>query len=244
MTNTADTRTLVVKTLLQSDLSSLGKLLNSQAVMAVENTDVWIRYNSEDEHAVNVASCLTGRRFRLLDNNLLVPLGSTVATERLPKLEWQGLAQVLQFRLPMAALSGRLTAPQLPQLKLIRGGVERPAAAGVYSLEELLDWVVAAPQFRLQKLAACVSEREVLVFGNPLPPIACKFLCLEGRLLTPAGMTWYPRISAGQVLEHFDVAADQIFLWTNNEQWSTIPTEYVRPLRRASIRAFVDKQWA
>ena len=241
MKNLGKPVTLVVKMLLQSDPNALGKLLNSRAEVAVDVTHIWVRYHSDDDQVVRVASCINGRHFRLLEIDLLVPLGSAVATERLPELEWQVLAKVLEFKLPTAALSGRLTTTELPELKLLRGGAERPASAGLYSLDELFNWVVTAPQFRIQKLAACVSEPEVLVIGNPLPPIACEFLCQDGRLLTPAGMTWYPRIDAEQVLEHFDVAPDELLLWTKSDQWSSIPMDMVKPLQRASVRAFVDK---
>ncbi len=242
MKTPSETRALVVKILLQSDLNAIGKLLNSRAVVAVDSDHLWVRYDSDDEHVVGAAPSISGRHFRLIENNLLVPLGSAVATERLPELEWQVLAKLLHFNLPTAALSGRLTAVELPELKLLRSGAERPAAAGLYEFDELARWVDSAPQFRLRKLAACVAEHEVLVIGNPLPPIVCEFLCLEGRLLTPAGITWYPRLSAEQLLEHFDVNGDQLLLWTKTDQWSTLPIEIVKPLRRGSVRAFVDKQ--
>jgi hypothetical protein len=236
------TMTLVVKLLLHSDFTALGRLLDSHAEIAVDSKHIWVRYQSDDERAAGVAHYIHGQHFRLLENKLLVPLGSSVATERLPELDWRELEKAIEFKLPAAALSGRLTAAELPELKLLRGGAERPASAGLYSLDELIKWVVAAPQFRLQKLAACVAEYEVLVIGNPLPPIACEYLCQDGRLLTPAGMTWYPRIDAESVLEHFDVAKDQILLWTKTDEWSSIPIDIVKPLRRGSIRAFDNKQ--
>ncbi|MDX1925978.1 MAG: hypothetical protein SFV81_05645 [Pirellulaceae bacterium] len=233
--------TLVVKLLPDADLSVLGKLLNSQAQVAIEKSNLWIRYRSDDEGVGGVASCLNGRHFHLLENHLLVPLGSTVATERLPALEWQKLTNVVYFELPMAGFSGKLAATNLPELSLLRGGPERPASAGLYALAEFACWVETAPQFRLRRLSACVSEQEVLVIGNPLPPIACQFLCQDGRLLTPAGMTWYPRIAADQVLEHFDVGVDQLMLWMQTEKWSSIPMELLKPVQRGSIRAFVGK---
>ena len=112
----------------------------------------------------------------------------------------------------------------------------------MYALAEFVSWVETAPQFRLARLSACVSEQEVLVIGTPLPPIACQFLCHDRRLLTPAGMTWYPRIAADQVLEHFDVGVDQIMLWMKPEEWSAIPMELLKPVQRGSFRAFIGKQ--
>ncbi len=233
-------RTLILKLLLRSDFTSLGKLINSRAKIAVDDTYIWVRYESDDERVASLATCMNGRHFRLLDTNRLVPLESTIATEQLPKMEWRDLNEVVKFKLPTAALSGRFETAELPELQLIRGGAERPASAGLFSLEGLVSWIEGAPQFRLRRLAACVSQHEVLVVGNPLPPIACEYLCQEGRLLTPAGMTWYPRIDAALVLEHFDVGNDRLLLWTKTEQWSSIPLELVKPLRRGSFRSLID----
>lgn len=234
--------TRIVKLLRKSDLNALGKVLHCRVKVAVDVSHIWIRYDSDDERVASVAACINGRHFQLLESNLLVPLGSAVATERLPELEWRDLERVLELKLPSAALPGRLAAAGLPELKLLRGGAERPAAAGLYPLEAFLNWVVTAPQFRIQKLMACTSEQEILVIGNPLPPLECEFLCQEGRLFTPAGMTWYPRIDAEQVLEYFDVAEDEILLWTHSDQFWSVPIEFVKPLRRGSIRALVDQQ--
>ena len=247
MKTASENGTSIVKLLHDSDVGTLGRLLNSKAKVAMDEEHIWVRYPSDDEHAAGVASCLNGRHFRLLDDSLLIPLGATVATERLPRLEWQKFSNAIEFKLPMAALSGRLAAVELPEcklpeLKLLRGGVERPASAGLFALDNFSSWVDTAPQFRLQRLSACMSDRDVLVIGNPLPPIDCEFLCQEGRLLTPAGMTWYPHINAEQVLEHFDVAANQMLLWTRTDEWSSIPLALIKPLQRGSVRAYVSKQ--
>jgi hypothetical protein len=183
---------------------------------------------------------LQGSHYQLTEHGRLIPDGASVATERLPVLDWRPIRESIELQLPIAAMSGSLKTTLLPKLQLRRSGEERPATAALIELHTLLNWCERVPQFRLNKLTACVAADQVLVLGNPLPSVPCQYLCVDGGLITPVGMTWYPQLESELVLEHFDVHSTELLLWMSTDEWSIIPRTLLRPLQLASMRAYAD----
>lgn len=232
----------IVRVAEQSSMQQIGRLLHSAVDVAIADNFVWIRYSGNDADIRSAVRLLHGTHFQLTTNGRLIPDGNTIATERLPELQWMPIGDVVQLQLPIAAMAGKLQTNALPQLQLLRGGEERRSNAALVDLQVLLRWCERVPSFRLRKLSASVAGEHVLVLGEPLPPVPCRYLCHESRLLTPAGMTWFPRIESPVVLSYFDVQADEYLLWTENDAWSIVAQSQINPLRLASLRAYAAER--
>ncbi len=228
---------------IESDQSPhwIADLLGSTARVCVTNDCAWVRFSAVDESMRRRELTLPGKRYRLIENGWLIPDGGRVAELKLPELDWSAPESLVELVSPTAAFAGQIAMDDLPPLQLIAGGVERPAAAGLFAFDELATWVETAAMVRLQRLVYCISNDLCLVIGEPLPPIACQYLCQQGQVLTPAGMAWQPAIEVSTVLDLFDVKGDEWLLWIKTEQWSVIAPSVLMPLRRSSVRAMARR---
>jgi len=215
----------------------IGSLLGSSARIAITNTCVWVRFSVNDETSRKLEAVLPGKRFKLVDGDWLVPNGCQVAEMKLPALDWKTPESLIELVAPTAAFTGKIVGEECPIARLVHGGNERPAAAGLFAIRDLIAWVETAPLVRLERLIYCVSDELYLVIGEPLPTIACQYLCQLGRVLWPAGMSWEPAVDVESIQDLFAVEDDQWLLWTNTDEWALISKSMLMPLRRSSIRA-------
>jgi MoxR-vWA-beta-propeller ternary system domain bpX2 len=227
---------LIVKLDRQPIPSTLGRLLHGDVQVAVTDSAIWLQIKAEDVLTQGLARGLPGNHFWLEDALWLIAVGQKVASERLPQLDWQELRDVLELQMPLAALPGRMRSSQPSQLELRPGGAERPCHAGLFEYEVLDAWIRAAAATRLSRLSVSLSDHWVLVMGSPLPPLPCKYFWQEDRVLIPAGKLWYPSISASQLLEHFQVANNDLLLWVDEQEWTTISPDCIKPLQRSAWR--------
>jgi hypothetical protein len=114
----------------RSQLDALIELREEADIRIAEHGGrVWLR--GPDWNAT-VDRLLQGipdaRRFRLFDDGRLVPANSTLATDRLPELEWSPLRSALSLRLDLAERRplGNATIERV-ELRLVR---ERSGSAG------------------------------------------------------------------------------------------------------------------
>ena len=215
----------------------IGSLLGSSVRIATTHDCVWVRFSATDEKLRKLEAVMPGRRFNLVDGNWLVPLGCQVAEMKLPALDWKTPESLVEVAAPTAAFAGKIVADHCPIARLVRGGNESPAAAGLFAMQDLAAWVETAPLVRLNRLVYCVSDDLCLVLGEPLPTITCQYLCQFGRVLLPAGMSWEPTVDVETLQDLFAVEDDRWLLWTNTDEWAVISKSMLMPLRRSSVRA-------
>jgi hypothetical protein len=241
----------IVRIPLSTAESVVGPLLEFPFSLASDNQYLWLRYPADNEPCRNLASTIPAEHFYLQSNDLLIRESETIASSRLPQLTWSPAKEFVQIVLPTANLAGRLQINQLSVWELKRGGKEREPAAALYSAEVLADWIAVAPDNRLATLRFCTAQTEhhnlssdkptkhaiVFVFGKPLPPVPCHFLCQYDRIFIPIGYHWEPNLDSSLIEQSCGLPDNHWLLWTSDFGWSTINQSQCVPLTRAALRS-------
>ena len=221
-----------------ADRRCLAILIGRHVEVSIDGDGVvWLRL--EPSGGIDqVLARLPGERLESTGDQRLRRPGQRVATISLPdELLWQRLDDHLQLQLPAALLAGRLDASRRRTLHLVADDTVRDIAAVIVDRDDLRDWVDGAAEVRLRRLRIVVRDRDVLVVGDPLPPIDGEFFVATKRLLVPAGQTWSPPIDADSVRSLLKLRSDDWLLWQADADVAIIPDGDLSPLRRASFRA-------
>ncbi len=236
--------------ILQSNASRAGSLRAMRDVeVAVVGDDVWIKGCNLDDGLLSTLSAIAdGPVFALADKCVLTPIGQLVPTCRLPDAEFMSAGDFFQPVLPTAKMPRR-TVDRMA-LSLSRCADEHPAELWRGSAVVFRAWVETAPEIRLRALRYAVSaatEAEVLVRGNPLPPLPGCSYWLSGQVALPLGWHWSPRIDSAAMNEVIlqsvnDASASTLVVWNHsNDDLSvghlevTARTSFV-PATRSSVR--------
>ncbi len=228
--------TLYVRIPTTAALDWLPLLIDTDAKVAHVGSEYWVAWELRDDRSARIAAMLPGDRFSANAQAELCRSGHRVAERKLPMLEWTTAAALVTLAFPTAMPGGQIPNDRLPQLSLVRGGVETSPSAGIYPIDALKSWADQASTWRLRRLRYCWDGNRCLVMGDPLPPIPCQYLICIGQLLIPAGMEWVPRCEPSIVQQRFGVGADTWLLWIANDLWWTIDDELLVPLSRSSVR--------
>jgi hypothetical protein len=227
--------------LARDDLAAVGRLWQVADVEVCDLPDqVWLRGPVADEKLRQRLAAVPGaRRFDVLSDGQLQPVGRRVPTDRLPDGPWTALRQWLALRLPPAGLAGR-SKRRIP-LVLVRS--TRPAAASVL-LTTLDCWegcAVQAPQVRLDRWRfAAASDGRVAVCGQPLPSLPGQRWVEREGIAVPAGWHWSPPVEATVVRAVFGLQAGDLALWQADGTWQRIRAADFLPAGRAAVRASAE----
>lgn len=212
---------------------------SADVMIAVESDFIWAQFAATHEQLKQQAKAMPADRFRLV-GRWLVREGHQVAEAELPELDWQPIAQVLQFQFPWIGSAGQVASLQSMPWQLARGGAESPVAGVIIEWPLLRQWVDTAPQWRLQQLRFCIAERDAdrmaLVLGTPVPPLESQYLVARQNVLIPAGMHWLPAMDVASVARSFGMQTGQWLLWRSSHDWCLIDDSLLVPLTRASVR--------
>lgn len=210
-------------------------LVGTQAEIAEDDAFVWVKLDTLDPKQKSVISKLPGICFRK-NGPWLIREGATVAEASFPNVTWSPNSRCCELNLPP-------TESSIPHLKhepiawqLVPGGLEQPAFAALFEFDELEEWCGTTARNRIEALRACLVDDCVLVMGQPLPPLNCRYLYRRDRILLPLGTTWSPELDESWVCKSFDVSPDQWLLWIESRHWSVIDDNWLQPLSRASVR--------
>jgi len=173
------------------------------------------------------------RRYDVLPDGQLLPLGKTVPKGYLPKGTWVNLRKWMTIRLPTAGFSGAVS--ERVGLKLVRCHVPAEANVLLTTSTAWEEYASSAPQVRLDRLAFAVADdSRVVVRGTPLPPIRGIRFVQRNALAVPAGWTWTPAVDADVVSELLELERDDLALMHADGSWDCIRgDEFVRASRSA-----------
>ena len=179
---------------------------------------IWLRALQADEStSAKLAGLPARERYEWLPPNELRRAGQQIPTGRLPNLTWQSLSEWLKVESPIAALPGQLSprsANAGATLRLTRSHIEIEPDLLLTSLEEFSKFAANAAQIRLEPLRfAANAEGEVLILGQPLPPLPGQRFVLHSGIAVPAGFTWQPAVSADVLARKLGVSGDSIVMW-------------------------------
>ncbi len=205
--------------------------------VAEDDGDIWLRGNSaveEFEHTLQALPAL--ERFEWLPPDRLRPIYSRLPTVLLPSLTWQPIGKWSQVALPTAALM--VQEPIAVSLCLERSAEEKPANVLLTDFKEWMAFALQAAEIRLGRLKFAVSsQREVVIWGTPLPPIPGQPFVEVAGIAVRAGFCWRPAVSPQVLRQVFQAGEEALVLWRGDGSVSRLHPEQLLPASRRAVRA-------
>jgi hypothetical protein len=201
---------------------------------------LWLRGPAgESELELELRKLPAEFRSEWLPDGRLRPLESRIPSLVLPALRWEPLRKWLAVELPAANWPGERGDPV--SLRLARSAEEAPANVLRTRLVDWLEFAQSAAEVRLQRLTFAVSaERQVLVRGTPLPPLAGERFVERAGIAVPAGLGWQPAVSVEVIRRVLGVAEGGFVLWEPDNTVTRLhPEQFVAATRRA-VRATAE----
>jgi hypothetical protein len=222
----------------REDAASLSALRLVPGIEVAEDTDrIWLRgQNSEEKLSAKLSALPARARYELIAPNQLRQIGQRIPSARLPAFQWRPLDAWLQVELPSAAMPAEPASPV--QLRLIRSIQEQEPDLLQTHLDQLIGFAAMAAQVRLDRLQFAANKAgDVLVRGQPLPPVPGRRFVTHGGVAIPAGYGWEPRVSPEVLARCFAVATDALVLWQEDNTFTRLHSEQFVPLSRRAIFA-------
>lgn len=203
--------------------------------VAPDDEWIWIKLSSEDEKEKSLMQLpLVCTYTEDEQGNLFLP-GALTPVEILKELNWQPLTSFLSVRLPVSALPVNEVAP-VP-IKIIQSEVHKPGSAILTQLSIWKTYAETAPAARLQLLRFAVSEKnEVLIIGNPLPPLPGTEYWIENGILIPAGYDFEIKLAATFINEQLNKNNENLVMMDSDGRYTVIAKSLFVPAKRSAVR--------
>jgi hypothetical protein len=216
--------------------SQIGKIRTVPGWQAALHLDrIWLKgplNNGEDQLLLYALPVIES--YEIDEQNRLFPLNSLTPTAIMEPMDWQAITDFLPVELPVSALPGTLQM-HMP-VRLLRVASTKPTYALQISLPVWRSFVDGAPLVRLQQLRFAVStDQQVLVVGDPLPPVPGTGYWRNGNLLIPVGFDFDPPLLADLLVHRLDTK-EGFIVFNENGQWTNIPAYSLHDADRALIR--------
>jgi hypothetical protein len=223
---------------------ALGRLRRIPGLEVLQqNNWLWLRGGALDHKLDKAIRSIPGAtRLRVLPDGQLVPDGRLVPSGYLPQGPWTGLAQWLAPELPTPALSGRIN--QRVPVRLVRSRWLADPNVLMTSSQLWQDYAVWAPQVRLDRWAFAVGPRsDVVVRGEPLPPIKGRRFVERHGVAVAAGWTWTPPVEAAVLSQALKLREGDLALLHADAEWDFVRgDDFVRASRSAVRRSAVQRE--
>ncbi len=219
------------------DLPYLATVRCWSGMYAAEIEDeVWLRcpmLHADLDQALRALPAM--HSYRQDAQGLLFPLGGNTPVSKLPALDWQPMKQFIPVELPGSALPAQLT--QQYTLHLLPAAEYHPGAALKVKLADWQAYAETAPEIRLSALHFALSAGEdVLVMGEPLPPLPGEEYWLRGSILLPAAYDLEWPLLAQLFNQRENGKGTFFLLFEKDGNWQKIEKRCFVPASRAGIR--------
>lgn len=219
------------------DKDSLGAVRCTEGLMVAEDSSfIWIKGDNVLLNADFHLKQLPVKTTFLADdnNNLFIP-GKLTPVEKLKALEWIPLSTFIQVEAPVAAFPGQTN--EKVEIKLVVSKTERKGIALLTSLAIWKQWAESAPGIRLERLKFAVSEKkEVIVIGDPLPPIPGKEYWAIDDILLPSGFQFEFSFVSAFIAEKLNEDGRSLILFDSGGNWRTIDKAFFSNSNRSAVR--------
>lgn len=221
----------------KSDLPHLATVRCWTGMYAAETeTEVWLRcpmLHADMDQALRALPAM--HTYRQDAQGLLFPLSGSTPVAKLPMLDWLPMKQFIPVELPGAALPAQLT--QQYALRLLPSTEYHPGAALKIKLADWQQYAETAPEIRLANLRFALSAAgDVLVMGEPLPPLPGVEYWLRESILLPAAydLEW-PLVA--QLFSQWENSKGTCFLlFEKDGNWQKIEKQCFVQASRSGIR--------
>lgn len=221
----------------KSDLSHLAAVRCWPGMSAAETeTEVWLRcpmQHADMDQALRALPAMYS--YQENAQGLLFPLSGSTPVAKLPALDWLPMKQFIPVELPGAALPSQLTQQYI--LKLLPSAEYHPGAALKVRLADWQAYAETAPEIRLAALRFALSAAgDVLVMGEPLPPLPGVEYWLRDSILLPAAyeLEWPLVVQLFNQRENSN--RDCFLMFDKKGNWQKIEKKCFVPASRAGIR--------
>jgi len=190
----------------------LGNLRERAGIEVCEaNGQVWLRGPALDEAMLRELRALLGSQvFQPLTDAQLLLLGATVPHGYAPHGDWHALRKWLTIRLPTKQF---VAAPPAPaRLELVRAAGQQAPSLVRLLWPEWSNYALTAPQVRLARLEFAACQAEVVVRGEPLPPLHGEYFYVRHGVAAPIGFDWHPALDARVLRAAWGCELDELVL--------------------------------
>ena len=225
----------------KEDSATLASLRLINGIEIAENdAQIWLRGKTGDESLEPKLAALPAlERFEWLEANKLRRIDQRVPSLRLPELQWKAISAWSQVRVPLAAFPA--DSPAQVALRLVRSTDEQQPTLLLTSIGEFRAFSRNAAAIRLNPLRfAANANGEVLIRGNPLPPLPGRRFALHGRIAVPAGFSWAPAVAIEVLERSFNVSGDSMVVWHDDGTITRLHTEQFISTTRSAVRATAE----
>ena len=226
-----------VLTFKKSDLPHLAAVRCWPGMSAAETeTEVWLRcpmQHADLDQALRALPAMYS--YRQDAQGLLFPMGGSTPVSKLPELDWLPMKQFILVELPGAALPAQLT--QDYALQLLPSSEYHSGAALKVKLADWQAYAETAPEIRLAALHFALSATgDVLVMGEPLPPLPGVEYWLRGSILLTAAYDLEWPLLADLFNQRENSKGSYFMLFEKDGSWQKIEKRCFVPASRAGIR--------
>jgi len=211
--------------------------------IAESNETFWLKIEKPSTgFPLSVEQIPAKARYRL-EHDLLFPLKGSTPVGKLPEMEWQPITSFMTVELPTPALPGSIK--KQIQVKLIRTENPKDAPFMLIPWENWKNYALQASNIRLQTLSFAVSaKQDVIVRGNPLPPLPGLLFWQNQQTLLPAGWNFEHSILAEILSINYLKGKEEWLLIRSEQEWERIKKKNFIQASRSAIRktqVYLDK---
>ncbi len=224
----------IVGLLKRGDLSSLGGCRHySDWEIAEKEDDCLVKLPSREEYQQVFNKLPFVERYVLHDQKL-VPFDKSLPSQDVRNLKWFSLSSYLPLTPVMARENEDFYDHILLTLEDAQAFVEPNAL--LTSLDVFMEWIERASTLRLRPLRYAVSsEDQVLLMGQPLPPIAGASYYLYDKIFLPSGKMMNDAVHPDIIYASLNLLKGQLALF-NGQDFEIIDQECLLPLTRSGAR--------
>ena len=197
--------------------------------------ELWLRARQPD---ADMLARLRGvpwtETYAVLPDRTLRPAGRLLPAGTLPDGKWLPLATALTLH--FATSTAPITQPARVELRLVEAREWRAPSLVVTTPAAWSAFIDTASEVRLARLQFAQTAGEVVVRGDPLPPLPGEHLREDSGIARPVGTAFHPAVSAATVRAALRLGAGEIALWSRAGNVACIPAEAWLPADRATVR--------
>jgi hypothetical protein len=235
--NNANSMNEIVVVIAKSDQNALGSVRCIPAIRAaVEGDLVWVRTGTNAVQLDSKIRQLPAQKSYTVDEDgRLFPINALTPTGKIPALDFVPISEFVTVEMPTSAIPA--TVQEKHKVSLVVSANVQNGDALFTSLETWKNYAEGAPEIRLSRLCFAVSEtNDVLVMGNPLPPIPGQEFWLNENVLLPCGYDFKIPLLAKTIARKLGADDDMMVLFDKDGAWDHILHSSFAPALRSAIR--------
>lgn len=169
-------------------------------------------------------------------NNLLFLKGNLLPQQKMPSgLLWSPILRAFSIELP-SLNHNYFGVNEKVEIQIVRSEIEAEAFVLVTSFQKATEYILNAPEIRLQNLQWIVVDDELVLFGTPLLPIEGKTFWRTDDALFPSGYHFEFPIASQIIQQSVNSEGDYWIFWQTNSSYFKVNKSDVKPLSISSFR--------